>query len=54
MKNKDETGRQWFRIVLLVCIADIFYFGTAALNTVASLWFCQTKKKISLFYEFCF
>ena len=56
MKNKDETGRQWFRIVLLVCvcIADIFYFGTAALKAVTSLRFCQTKKKNRVFYVFCF
>jgi len=55
MKNKDKTGRQWLKIVLLVCVADILYFGTAALNAVTSLWFCQTKKNYIYIYNFaCF
>jgi hypothetical protein len=53
-ENWDETGRRWFKIVLLVCIADIFYFGTVALNAVTSLRFFQTNKKFACFMSFVF
>ena len=41
-------------VCVCVCIADIFYFGTAALNAVTSLRFCQTKKKKKFACFMCF